>query len=254
MRGREAGSLARPATTKATSTGARTRPVAEDVRATTKPLVGLHGNRPYFSRALDPTMARMVHNEFRVANKKNRRDPWFSLDRADFPWLDTTGVPETMSPLFLRRALLTFLMGFEHTPNPAAAGRNAFTPSERRGAEVFAERCQSCHAARLVSDDPTSAVPQAEWEANLFSTGTIVWGRNGYEKTGITPYVHPEGARPPSLRRLYKKRPYFTNGSAADLEAVLAAITSTGLPHSGEPAGSLSSKERADLRAFLGLL
>lgn len=228
------------------------------VHATTKPLVGLHGNRPYFSRALDPTMARMVHNEFRVANKKNGHDPWFPLRRPDVSWLGIEGdVPEVLSPILLRRSLMTFLMEFEHAPNPATTTRASFSAVERRGATVFRDRCERCHTARLVADQPASRLPFEEWEKNLFSHGTILWGREGYEKTGIEPFVHPEGARVPSLRRLYRKRPYFTNGSAADLSAVLDGITTdaSARQHTATPAGNpLSLDERESLLAFLGLL
>ena len=47
------------------------------VRVTTKPLLGLFNNRPYFSRALDPDLATMVHNEFRVVGLRSRHDSWF---------------------------------------------------------------------------------------------------------------------------------------------------------------------------------
>src|SRR5262252_5814086 len=50
-----------------------------DVHATTKPLLGLFNNRPYFSRALDPDLATVAHNEFRVAGALSDHDPWFSL-------------------------------------------------------------------------------------------------------------------------------------------------------------------------------
>lgn len=228
-----------------------------DVHATTKPLVGLHGNRPYFSRALDPTMARMVHNEFRVANKKNGRDPWFALPPEHVDWLDIEASEDALSPTRLRRALMEFLMGFEHGPNGATRGRSRFVARERRGAEIFRDRCEGCHAARLVSDGPDTRVPFDAWEENIFSRGTIIWGRDGYEKTGIQPYVHPEGARVPSLRRLHRKRPYFTNGSAADLEAVLAGVPldPAAQAHVAVPAHpGLPSEDRAALRAFLALL
>ena len=55
----------------------------------------------------------------------------------------------------------------------------------------------------------------------------IVWGSAGYQKTGVLPYVHEDGARTPSLRRLYKKYPYFTNGSARSLADVLDAFRFT---------------------------
>lgn len=229
-----------------------------NVHATTKPLVGLHGNRPYFSRALDPTMARMVHNEFRVANKKNGHDPWFPLQHEDIAWLGLgDAVPPVLSPMLLRRSLMTFLMGFEHTRNASTSMRRRFSPVERRGAEVFRDRCESCHSARLVSDDPASRVAFDDWEENVFTNGTIVWGRVGYEATGIEPFVHPEGARVPSLRRLYRKRPYFTNGSAADLTAVLSRITvdDEARQHAAtEPRHPLPAEDQAALLAFLGLL
>lgn len=229
-----------------------------DVHATTKPLVGLHGNRPYFSRALDPTMARMVHNEFRVANKKNGHDPWFPLRRHDVAWIGIgDDVPEVLSPILLRRSLMTFLMELEHTKNPSTRGRSIFSPEERAGAALFRDRCEGCHAARLVSDDSATRVSFESWEKNVFSSGTILWGRAGYEKTGIVPYVHPDGARVPSLRRLYRKRPYFTDGSAPDLPSVLERITTqpSELQHAATPPPQgLSAEDRSALLAFLGLL
>ncbi|HYV57356.1 MAG TPA: hypothetical protein VE911_07420, partial [Candidatus Nitrosopolaris sp.] len=79
-----------------------------------------------------------------------------------------------------------------------------------------------------------------------------------YEKTGIEPYVHEAGTRVPSLRRLYKKRPYFTNGSAPDLEDVLRRARFSGgqFLHGGaaaEPA-IVDPASRTALLAFLDLL
>jgi hypothetical protein len=48
-----------------------------------------------------------------------------------------------------------------------------------------------------------------------------VWAKDEYAQTGVLPYVHEKGARVPSLRRLYKKHPYFTNGSAGSIDDVL---------------------------------
>jgi hypothetical protein len=230
-----------------------------DVHATTKPLFGLLANRPYFSRALDPTMVRMVDNEFRVANRGTGQSPWFSLRRQDHPWLGAIDeVPEVLSAEWLRRALVTFLAQHDPAPNPATLGRHGFTAGERAGADTFRARCESCHSARLLADDPESRIPFADWEERIFAGGPILWGRSGYERTGVEPYVHPAGARVPSLRRLYVKQPYFTNGSAATLVDVLdrAAWTPEGFRHSGaDPAvAPLSADERAALLAFLALL
>ena len=235
------------------------------VHAVTKSLLGLFNNRPHFSRALDPDLVSVAFNEFRVAGARSDHDPWFSLRARDVPWLKTLGVSdERLSPERLRRAFMAFLMAFNNRPNPSAVGRGAFSPGERAGAAVFRARCESCHEARLSSDAPESRVPFERWEEMLMSRdGPIVWGTDEYRKTGVVPYVHEQGARVPSLRRLYKKHPYFTNGSASDLAAVLdrARFTSAGFWHEdGEtlpPAAELSSldpREREALLAFLRIL
>jgi hypothetical protein len=232
------------------------------VHATTRPLYGLFNNRPHFSRALDKTMSQMVHAEFRVANRHNGRDPWFALTRAEAPWLDhVPGAPATLSPEFLREALMSFLMDFTHRSNPAALDHARFTALERAGARAFQDRCAGCHAARLVADDPESVVPFERWESLVLSpSGPIVWSNAAYEKTGVEPYVHASGARVPALRRLYKKWPYFTTGSARSLVEILERFASGGgvTYHDGAPAEAalvrLSADDQAALLAFLDLL
>ncbi len=233
-----------------------------EVHATTKPLLGLFNNRPHFSRALDPDLTTMVDNEFRAAGARSGHDPWFTAAEAGLAWTPLLGVPMAeLDALGLRRALMTFLMDFTHRPNPAALGRSSFTDVERRGAAAFARRCEGCHAARLVADDPATRVSPPSWEALVLSReGPIVWGSSGYRKTGVEPYVHDEGARTPSLRRLYKKRPYFTNGSARTLGEVLERARfqtdGDGFWHDRAPEGTagLDAGEREALLAFLGLL
>jgi cytochrome c peroxidase len=160
----------------------------------------------------------------------------------------------------LRLSLMAFLMDFTHRPNPAVLGRTALDERERRGAELFVtRRCERCHEARLVADDPATRVPKDRWEALVLSReGPIVWASKGYWKTGVTPYVHEQGARPPSLRRLYKKWPYFTNGSAKSLRAVLerARMQGDAFWHDGAPEGApgLPADEQDALLAWLALL
>jgi hypothetical protein len=238
-----------------------------EVHAVTKPLLGLFNNRPHFSRALDEDLATVAFNEFRVANARSGRDPWFALSLSQFPWLRPLGLgAEELSPELLRRALMAFLMSFNHRPNPMTLGRAHFSEGERIGAAVFRDRCESCHQARTVSDVPDSRVPFERWESLIFShQGPIVWAKSEYEKTGVVPYVHERGARVPSLRRLYKKRPYFTNGSAPTLGVVLERVrfdpdafwheapdeeASTNEPNRGR----LDEYERRALLDFLDLL
>jgi hypothetical protein len=231
-----------------------------DVHATTKPLAGLLSNRPYFSRALDPDLTTMVDNEFAVAGAKSDRNPWFSLRAADIPWLRELSLrDEMLSPLALRRALTIFFVDFTHRPNPSVVGRSSWGDLERKGAEVFRDRCEGCHEARLMTDDPSTRLPFDEWEARVMTReGPIVWARADYVKTGVVPYVHEKGARVVSLRRLYKKFPYFTNGSAKSLGDVLDRVGSGDGPFLHDGAASeaqrLGREDKAALLAFLDLL
>jgi hypothetical protein len=231
-----------------------------DVRATTKPLFGLLENRPYFSRALDPTLTKMVDNEFRVANAGGGADPWFTVDASEHPFLKQLGVKdEKLDAVELRRALMHFLAGFEHRPNPRTVGRTTFTPDEAEGAIVFRDRCERCHSARRFSDEPESRVDFAGWEARVF-TGDLVWASSDFQKTGIEPYVSERGARVPSLRRILRKRPYFTNGSSLTLADALLRVrflekdTWHDPGHAPAESKSLDARERASLQAFVELL
>ncbi len=240
----------------------------DDVHATTKPLTGLFDNEPHFTRALDEDMAMMIMAEFRVASANTDHGPMFSID-------DTRGAPALpsgadalladslrgvdTSALGLRKALMTFLRDFVPPKNPRAVGRSHMRALERRGAELFRDDCASCHSPRLVANDARSEVPFDGWEAEIFGAGRIVWARDGREKTGILPYVHLEGARPTSLRRLARKRPYFTNGSSDTLADVLHRIwvDPDGVVHArldDAPGRPLATDDVKALEAFLELL
>jgi hypothetical protein len=92
----------------------------------------------------------------------------------------------------------------------------------------------------------------------LAEGAALVWGSTGYHKTGVLPYVHEDGARTPSLRRLYKKYPYLTNGSAHSIEEVLDGMAfSPGRTfHARAPDGAerLDEKSKRALAGFLELL
>ena len=232
-----------------------------DVHAATKPLRGLWNNRPHFTRALDRTTTGMVHAEFRVANRWNGRDPWFEVGVADIPWLPAIrGAPARLGPVELRRDFMAFLADLTYESNPAVRGRTGFDARERAGAALFRDRCESCHRARLVTEDPATAVPFERWEELILSpAGPIVWASAEYQKTGILPYVHEKGARTTSLRRVAQKQPIFTNGSARTLSDVLDRARFAGERFLHEASGekrvtALTQSERDALLAFLELL
>jgi hypothetical protein len=236
-----------------------------DIRVSTRPLFGLFNDAPHFSRAHDRDLTAVCHNEFAVANRGNPTDPWFELTTSRFPWLTELGAEAgVLSPGKLRRALLAFLARFSHEESPFALARPspaAFSEAERLGALLFRERCASCHAARLVADDPKSEVPFERWADHVLSSaGPIVWARGDYAKVGVLPYVDPKGTRIPSLRRLYLKRPYLTRGAARTVEQLLEQVRfseSVLLHAAGEDRPELARftpRERAELLAFLQIL
>ncbi len=226
-----------------------------EVYATTKTLRGLVGNQPHFSRALDRTTTGMIHNEFRVANANTPGDPWFPLQAGEIPWLATVTSARRVEPAQLRAAVLEFLAVFTPEPNPSVRDRASLTARERAGASRFEALCEGCHQARTVADDPESRVSFAEWESAIFGGGGLLWASEARYRTGVQPYVHEEGARVPSLRRLWVKRPYMTQGGAPDVEAVLEAVRVGGdAVHGGGDGDPLSPDDRDALSAFLDLL
>lgn len=225
------------------------------VHATTKTLRGLVGNQPHFSRALDRTTTGMIHNEFRVANANTPQDPWFSLDAADVPWLGALTTAPAYDAVQLRAAVLEFLAAFTPEPNPATRGRRGFTARERHGALRFETLCEGCHQARTVADDAASRVERSEWEDRIFGRGGLLWASEDRYRTGVQPYVHEGGARVPSLRRLWVKKPYFTQGGAPDMDAVLAGVRlGVESVHAGTAGDPLPADDREALAAFLALL
>jgi cytochrome c peroxidase len=233
----------------------------EDVSVGTKPLFGLANNRPHFSRAMDPDLSSVCHNEFRVAGAGSGTDPWFTLTTSRFSWLHELGIDRAeLGPLELRAALLHFLYAFSPPPNARSQGREHFSALEADGARAFRDHCQSCHAARLLSDDSASELPFADWERLIFSRNApLVWARGDYAKTGVLPYVHERGTRIVSLRRLALKPRYFTNGSAPDLANLLERYREApdGPLHEAAAdarSAALPAPTRRALAAFLQLL
>lgn len=228
-----------------------------DIHAVTKPLRGLSANLPLFSRAGDQTLSSMVMAEFRAVNQQ-RRDV-FELRRAHHPWLDEVEkLPERLSPAELRRAFLSFFIDFQHRPNPWRLRNRSLDARAQQGLDVFRQHCEDCHQAVPSTRDDSKAVPFEDWPDWLTGDRDLVWGAPFYSKTGIRPYVDPAGARVPSLRRVWLKHPYFTNGSSTSIRDVLERFRYRGstvwhhLDRKDEPgAQALTTEEIEALEALL---
>ncbi len=191
-----------------------------NIHATTKPLHGLANNIPLFSRAGDDTLSSMVMAEFEAANQN--RKGFFSIPSDRHPWMSVSSAwPETLSPLLLRKALLSFFVHFNPAPNPWRAAHPILDDRARRGLTVFKDRCADCHQP-LVSTRTQQGVDFDQWPDWLTrEDADLVWGAPFSARTGVRPYVADTGARVPSLRRVWLKRPLFTNGSAQTVREVL---------------------------------
>lgn len=229
----------------------------QEIHAATKTLRGLARNVPLFSRAGDESLSSMVMAEFQVANQGQQ--DLFDLQPSHHPWLATVeGLPERLSPLDLRRAFLAFFIDFEHRPNPWRLRHETLDPLALKGLQVFRQRCEDCHQA-VDSLRQAQAVPFDEWPQWLQGEGRdLIWGADFYSRTGIRPYVDPAGARVPSLRRVWLKYPYFTNGSSKSIRDVLQRFRWSGStawhhhePSADPPAQAFRSEEIEALEALL---
>lgn len=189
------------------------------VRLTPKSIRGLVDNVPLFSRAGDPSLASMTVAEFRVANQGRRAS--FTVEPERWPGM-AAGLGRAVDPATQREAFLTFLARYPHRPNPQALAAEPGVQA-RHGLEVFRKRCEACHQARTTTRQSPEMLPPERWAASLRGQAPeMVWAAPFMAKTGIRPYPSPAGTRVPSLRRVWTKYPYFTDGSSTTLGAVLA--------------------------------
>ena len=231
-----------------------------NVFATTKPLHGLANNVPLFSRAGDDTLSAMVMAEFQVANQN--RKAFFAIPTDRHPWLPAADTwPETLSPLDLRKALLAYFVHFNPKVNPWRIAHPTLDDRARRGLAVFKDRCADCHQP-LVSTRTRQGIDFEQWPDWLTSQDRdLVWGAPFSARTGVRPYVADTGARVPSLRRVWLKRPLFTNGSAGTVREVLSRFryrNSTVWHHfpdaeaaAGKAPAALTAQEIGDLDRLL---
>lgn len=131
-------------------------------------------------------------------------------------------------------------------------GLDALSPAEKRGRALFMgrARCVGCHRGSAISDD------------DFHNIGTVAASSAITGRGGVTGHVAELGAlKVPTLRNLPKSGPYFHDGSATALRALIQHYDRGGiLASGGSIVGArdralfplfLTTGEMADLEAFL---
>jgi len=129
----------------------------------------------------------------------------------------------------LVKSKLPALKAYQHSLNKPAPPAGSFdAAAAKRGREVFtgAARCGSCHSGAALSDDKTHAPAETGMEPTYAA-------RSASKKYRTTP-----------LRGLWQHPPYFHDGKAADLGAVVDHYT-------GALKLNLSAEQRKDLVEYL---
>jgi hypothetical protein len=161
-----------------------------------------------------------------------------------------------LSPDEVRAALAAYMVRIPPEPSPfVAPGRHALAVDERHGLDVFRARCARCH--ELVSDTATGTlVPARALERRLLAGQVALTSARLYDVG--TPVLGKTGNNPPSLRGVWDAAPYFSDGSARTLEAVLSrtdpAAEAVHAAANAARRSAFSPAERAALLAFLRAL
>ena len=160
-----------------------------DVHAATKPLLGLAGNKPHFSRALDRDLAQVAMNEFRVANA---RTGGILVRRGarGLPWLAHLGVTSDRVAPRSCAAPSSPSSWILPPPPPALAGRRRFTETERRGASRSA-----IDASRAT---PPASPPTIRRRASPSNRGSAPSSPTPRSSCGPRPITRRRGSCPTS--------------------------------------------------------
>lgn len=215
----------------------------------TRPVAGIAAVKPIFTPMQAANLSEAIEGFFRVLDVRywqKNSDPPYYLE----PVRLRVSPEETIevSALEARKALLKTLIGW---PALAPARRRvgeALSKEAKEGAAIFLRDCARCHEP-VTSMRTRRKVPLA-----VLRDRPLVFAAPFYAQTGIKPYFTAQGNRISPLLNLARGGPFFSNGSAPDLESVvLSANPSRSEVHAPENARNpfYSADEREKLLAFL---
>jgi hypothetical protein len=193
----------------------------------TKTCRGLAGTAPFLSLGDPATLAGFADNIVSTHAQGASAAP-DTFDRYDvklrLPGRDSRGGVTwselRLSAEALRADLAAYMSTIPVEPSPfVSPGRARLTPQERSGLRHFRASCAGCH--RLASTTKDAApIAAARLEGELLA-GHVALTAAGRFDVG-TPVLGKGGNNPPSLHAVWAAAPYFSDGSAATLEDVLA--------------------------------
>lgn len=216
---------------------------------TTRPLDGVGQTRPIFSTAGAETLADAVEGLFRSLDDR------FYAPAPAGPWWEEPrevalegGRRVSVSASEARVALTRFVASLPVRPGPLRRPGEPLSPQAREGHALFERDCASCHAP--IVDERTGRRP--EDVASWLRDRPLVFAAPIRARTGAAPELTPQGTRVPPLRDLGRPWPFFTDGSAPTLDAVLRAYRpGARRVHGGEGPDVYGAADLRALRTFL---
>ena len=212
----------------------------------TRGLGGVAALHPLFTPGQGQTLAGAVEGLVRLLDVR------FEQPTTTRWWLESRTITVkgdgevTLSAQELREALVAFLATLPVERGPLY--QEGLSDTAREGLALFLRDCASCH-------EPSPVMARREKQTDVvgyLATGPLVFAAPLWSKTGVEPYFTARGNRVSPLWELDRGGPFFSNGSASSIEALLhAARPGTRHVHDGGDGPTYSTPEVGALRDFL---
>jgi len=217
-------------------------------RSMTKTDRGIATTPPYLSIADIATLTEFADNIIASHAQGWEHDP--SYDRYPVSVRVSLEATRTLDPVATRRALAAYMATLPNEPNPFAVPAGGFSEAAQRGARLFVARaCTRCHQA-VGNVALGNRIPRGRL-LEYALRGQVAFAGPGLYDVG-TPVLGAGGNNPPSLRGLWSTPPYFSDGSARTIAAVIERTDPDARKvHAPQHRSGFSEAERHDLAAFL---